>query len=107
MGVRGDRPSAQDGHFLTALRYVLRNPVRAGLVEHAMDWPWSSLRFQQLRDPLPVEAPIEWLQWIDQPLFDHDLSRSALASTGTAIRKGRPASEHCNDAGLGIHAAEA
>lgn len=25
-----------------AMRYVLRNPVRAGLVEHAVDWPWSS-----------------------------------------------------------------
>lgn len=25
-----------------AMRYVLRNPVRAALVEHAVDWPWSS-----------------------------------------------------------------
>lgn len=25
-----------------AMRYVLRNPVRAGLVERAVDWPWSS-----------------------------------------------------------------
>ena len=25
------------------LRYVLRNPIRARLVGHAMDWPWSSL----------------------------------------------------------------
>ena len=24
-----------------ACRYVLDNPVRAGLVEHALDWPWS------------------------------------------------------------------
>lgn len=66
-------PIQQDGHLLTALRYVLRNPVRAGLVEHAMDWPWSSLRFPSLSDPLPVEMPPEWVQWIDQPLFDHEL----------------------------------
>jgi putative transposase len=53
---------------------VLRNPVRAGLVEHAMDWPWSSLRFPHLSDPAPVETPTEWLPWIDQPLFDHELT---------------------------------
>ena len=26
-------------------RYVLANPVRAGLVEHPEDWPWSASRF--------------------------------------------------------------
>lgn len=67
-------PIQQDGHLLIALRYVLRNPVRAGLVEHAMDWPWSSLRLPHLRDPVPVETPIEWLQGIDQPLFAHELT---------------------------------
>jgi putative transposase len=67
-------PIQQDGHLLTAIRYVLRNPVRAGLVEHAMDWPWSSLRFPHLRDPIPLDTPSEWLQWIDQPVFDHELT---------------------------------
>jgi len=51
----------QDGHLLTAIRYVLRNPVRAGLVEHANDWPWSSFRFPHLSDPLPVDTPNERL----------------------------------------------
>lgn len=67
-------PIQQDGHLLTAIRYVLRNPVRAGLVEHAIDWPWSSLRFPQLSDPLPIEIPRSWLEWIDEPLFDHELT---------------------------------
>ena len=67
-------PIQQDGHLLTAIRYVLRNPVRAGLVEHAMDWPWSSLRFPHLSDPVPCETPSDGLQWIDQPLFDHELT---------------------------------
>ena len=31
-------------HFVTALRYVALNPVRAGLVERAENWPWSSTR---------------------------------------------------------------
>jgi len=29
-------------HTLAAARYVERNPVRAGLVKRAWDWPWSS-----------------------------------------------------------------
>jgi putative transposase len=28
--------------LLTAYRYVVRNPVRAGICEHPQDWPWSS-----------------------------------------------------------------
>jgi hypothetical protein len=27
-----------------------------------------------LSDPLPVETPRAWLEWIDQPLFDHELT---------------------------------
>jgi REP-associated tyrosine transposase len=30
------------GHLWTALAYVERNPVRAGMVEAAVDYPWSS-----------------------------------------------------------------
>jgi len=29
-------------HFVNALRYTDLNPVRAGLVARALDWPWSS-----------------------------------------------------------------
>ena len=31
-----------DAHYLRALRYVERNPVRAGLEAHAEEYPWSS-----------------------------------------------------------------
>src|SRR5437588_2063372 len=33
-----------DAHFITAVRYVSLNPVRARLVAKAEDWPWSSVR---------------------------------------------------------------
>lgn len=37
---------AQDtSYLLTMLRYVERNPVRAGLAARAEEWPWSSARF--------------------------------------------------------------
>jgi putative transposase len=33
-----------EAHFVTALRYIALNPVRARLVARAEDWPWSSTR---------------------------------------------------------------
>ena len=33
-----------EAHLAHAVRYVSMNPVRAGLVERAGDWPWSSVR---------------------------------------------------------------
>ena len=67
-------PIQQDNHLLTVLRYVLRNPVRAGLVEQTTQWPWSSWQHPTLADPLPIPLPAEWLHWVEQPLFDHELT---------------------------------
>ena len=36
-------PIQEDEHLLVVLRYIERNPLRAGLVERAERWPWSSL----------------------------------------------------------------
>ena len=33
-----------DAHLMTAVRYVENNPVAAGMVAAAADWPWSSAR---------------------------------------------------------------
>lgn len=33
-----------DAHLVAAVRYVENNPVKAGLVRHAWEWPWSSAR---------------------------------------------------------------
>ena len=66
-------PIQQDGHLLTVIRYILRNPLRAGLVNQVLDWPWTSLRVSHVCDPLPVATPSDWLQWLDAPLFDHEL----------------------------------
>jgi len=35
-----------EAHLHCAFRYVALNPVRAGLVTRAQDWPWSSARAQ-------------------------------------------------------------
>jgi len=33
-----------DSYFLEVVRYVVLNPVRAGMVKDAQSWPWSSYR---------------------------------------------------------------
>jgi REP element-mobilizing transposase RayT len=35
-------PITSDGHLLACYRYVVRNPVEAGLCQKPEDWPWSS-----------------------------------------------------------------
>jgi putative transposase len=48
-------PVGSEQHFLTVCRYVELNPLRAGLVQRAEHWPWSSLG-QRCRncDPIPI-----------------------------------------------------
>lgn len=39
-----DRAIRDERHYLAAVTYIHENPVKAGLVECAEDWPWSSAR---------------------------------------------------------------
>jgi putative transposase len=68
-------PISQDEHLLTVLRYVERNPLRAGLVRRAERWPWSSLRWWRDEAPVPLyghEGPVprgqDWLTWVNEAL---------------------------------------
>ncbi len=47
-------PIQRNEHLITVLRYVLQNPVRAGLSSTPREWLWSSLRKPQLADPCAV-----------------------------------------------------
>jgi putative transposase len=67
-------PVESGEHLSTACRYVERNPVRAGLVEHAEDWLWSSAGARLHPDdpralPLcdwPIPQPVDWLDRVNQ-----------------------------------------
>lgn len=83
-----------DRHFWSAVRYVEQNPVRAGLVEHAWDYPWSSAAghcgFR--KDPL-LSGDLEladnigdWQAWLGEPEVETTLTK-LRRSTAT----GRPA----------------
>ena len=50
-----------EGHLWQALRYAERNPVRAGMVADAVDWPWSSAAAHcGAADPDAALAMGEW-----------------------------------------------
>jgi len=69
----------EDNHLLTVLRYVEGNPVRAGLVNSAKDWLWSSHReaigerSPLLVDEIPIELPQDWNRYVDEPLTEKEL----------------------------------
>ena len=84
---------AEDEHLLTVLRYVERNPLRAGLVRRAEDWPWSSLACRlaggevALRrlQPWPVAVATDWLSWVNEAQ-----SETELEALRRSVARGRP-----------------
>ncbi len=63
-----------DRHFWAAVRYVERNPVRAGLAVRAEEYPWSSaavhcgLRTSATLAPLPPHPDIvDWPDFLSDP----------------------------------------
>ncbi len=64
-------PIQDDEHFLTVLRYVERNPLRANLVERNQDWEWSSLKPTERSGPLgllsagPIVKPAQWTRFVN------------------------------------------
>jgi putative transposase len=84
-------PVQSDPHYLSVLRYIEANPVRAGLVKDAAQWAWSSFAVRQGRESAvvlsdgPTELPSNWAR----------LVRAALGPTevngiGDSIRRGAP-----------------
>jgi REP element-mobilizing transposase RayT len=48
-------------HLLELSRYIVLNPVRAGMCQRAQDWPWSSFRACVHSAPKPSFLELEWL----------------------------------------------
>ena len=73
-------PIEQDDHLRTVLRYVERNPLRAGLVRRAEAWPWSSLSWRasgkrpEMLSDWPVPCPRNWLSIVNGVETEAELS---------------------------------
>ena len=50
-----------DSYQLELCRYIVLNPVRAGMVREAGDWPWSSYRATVGQAAAPVWLAVDWL----------------------------------------------
>jgi putative transposase len=86
-------PIEQDHYLLTCLRYVERNPLRAGLVERAQDWVHSSLHVRLANQsplmpvlhPWPIDLPHNYVDWINRPQ-----TATEEEALRTCIRRNRP-----------------
>ncbi len=71
-------PVQDDEHLLTVMRYVERNPLRAGLADAAEWWRWGSAwARRQKPDSRPWLAipgdpalPRQWRAWVNKPQSD-------------------------------------
>lgn len=86
-----------DAFLLPCMRYVERNPVRAGLVAEPADYPWSSHRYHVGRavDPLVSDHALYWSlgntpfdrqaayrRWCDQPPAVGEVEQIRFATQG-------------------------
>jgi len=51
----------QDAYLLELARYVVLNPVRAGMVKDPEDWPWSSYQSMIGKSETPEWLETDWL----------------------------------------------
>jgi putative transposase len=78
---------------LTMLRYVERNPLRAGLVRRAENWPWSSLACrlaggdvaQRRMYPCPFPLPADWIKFVNRAQTETELE-----ALRRSVARGRP-----------------
>ncbi len=81
-----------DSHLMAAVRYVEVNPVRAGLVERAQDWEWSSARFHlglEKRDRLLSEGTLFGLVGDWQSFLENEITPKG-ENMELHLRTGRP-----------------
>ena len=90
-------PIQEDHHLFTVIRYVERNPLRAGLVQRAQDWPHGSLA-KRGRESFSAPAPflLPPAQWpVPLPsnylaLINRPQTQAELDALHTSIQRGRP-----------------
>lgn len=80
-------------HLLATVRYVEMNPVRAGLCQSPMDWPWSSVHAHQQGENDLLVNVIPMLRRVDNwsAYLDVDEMPAKLDKLRKHSRTGRPA----------------
>jgi putative transposase len=86
-------PIASDDHLLSVLRYVERNPLRAGLVARAEDWRWGSFyrrargsaEERALLAASPVSLGSQWRRQVNRPQKEAELE-----AIRRSVNRGQP-----------------
>jgi putative transposase len=100
-------PIQENEHLLTVLRYVERNPLRAGLVGKVDGWPWNSLSiWGQPEQPDwfsagPVPRGGDWLAQVSEPQTDVELL-ALRKSVERGVPYGNPRWQRQTTAALGL-----
>ena len=86
-----------DNYLFTVMRYIEMNPVRAGMVEHPVDYPWSSYQANALGKSIRLLTPHEQYMQLGDTftercsryvgLFDAYLSDNTLELIRTSTNK--------------------
>jgi len=81
-----------DMHLLTVLKYIERNPVRAGLTQCVEEWRWGSAHqrlnatdAQKFLDESPLPLPRDYRDWVNTQDKEDELTQIR-----SSIKKGRP-----------------
>jgi putative transposase len=83
-----------DAHLFKVLRYVEANPLRAGMVQRAEDYRWSSLSRRLTPDgrnylaDWPLPRPTNWCDYVNQ-----GIAASELDALRHCARRGAPFGE--------------
>ena len=84
-------PVQSNSHYLTVMRYVEANPLRAGIADDAGDWPWSSLAVRlglEKQLPIsrgPVALPANWAGHVAMAI-----EPNTLAAIENCLKRGSP-----------------
>ncbi len=68
-----------EGYLWVLIKYIEANPLRAGLVDRAQAWPYSSLvhRIRPAGEPmlarLPIALPVHWVDEVNTPMKSSQL----------------------------------
>lgn len=86
-----------DNYFLTVSRYIELNPVRANMVEHPVEYPWSSYQRNAMGKPIELLAPHDCYQSLGKDdkkrqeiyksFFDQEIPDYTLKEIRDAINK--------------------
>lgn len=74
-------PVQDESYYLTVMRYIESNPIRADIVTKAEEWPWSSFAVRHGSDSLfclsdgPISLPSNWSRLVHEHIAQEKLEQ--------------------------------